>query len=117
MPELIDAPTRIEAAGSPPKQIEEFVGRVNNGDARVSIAVMTSPPGWEEPFQTPEFDEYTLVLEGCVIADHEGGSLEARPGQTLHAKPGERVRYHTPDGARYVAVCLPAFAPDIVHRD
>ena len=107
----------IESAGNLPKRIEEFVGRVNTGDAGVSVARMTSPPGWEEPAQTPDFDEITLVLEGRVIVEHDGGRLEVGPGEAVVAEAGERVRYSTPDGARYVAICLPAFAPEAAHRD
>src|SRR5262249_18347314 len=86
-------------------------------DAGVSIAIMQSPPGWQEPGQRPEFDEYTVVLEGAVIVEHESGSLEVRAGQAVHTRPGEWVRYGTPQGARYVAICLPAFSPATVHRD
>jgi mannose-6-phosphate isomerase-like protein (cupin superfamily) len=119
MPELIEGPARVEAAGNKPKVIEEFVGRVNNDEARVSVARMTSPEGWEEPGQRPEFDEYTLVLEGCLRVEHEGGELEVRAGQAVLARAGEWVRYSSPEpgGARYVAVCLPAFSPDTVNRD
>jgi mannose-6-phosphate isomerase-like protein (cupin superfamily) len=102
-----------------PKKIEEYVGRVNTGDAAVSIARMTSPQGWEEPAQTPEFDEYTLVLDGMVTIEHDGGRLEVRAGEAAVSRAGERVRYSTPEpgGAQYVAVCLPAFAPEAAHRD
>lgn len=117
MPVLIDNPTRVEAAGNKPKLIDEFVGRVNNGDSRLSIALMNSPAGWVEPGQRPEFDEYTLVLEGAIEVAHEAGTLEVGPGQAVLARAGEWVRYSTPEGARYVAVCLPAFSPDTVHRD
>jgi mannose-6-phosphate isomerase-like protein (cupin superfamily) len=119
MPELIAGPTAIEAAGTKPKLIEEFVGRVNTGEARVSIARMTSPAGWVEPGQRPEFDEFTLVLDGCLHVEHEGGALDVRSGQAVLVRAQEWVRYSSPepDGARYVAVCLPAFAPDAVHRD
>jgi quercetin dioxygenase-like cupin family protein len=117
MPELIAKPTRIEAAGSIPKQIDEYVGRVNTGTGELSLAVMTSPEGWTEPGQRPDFDEYTLVLEGEVHVEHEGGRLEVKAGQAVLAKAGEWVRYGTPGGARYVALCLPAFSPDTVHRD
>jgi quercetin dioxygenase-like cupin family protein len=115
--DLLRHPTVVESAGNLPKRIEEFVGRASTGHAGVSIARMTSPPGWEEPAQAPEFDEYTIVLSGRVVVEHDGGRLEAGPGEVVHAKPGERVRYSTPDGAEYVAVCLPAFSPDTVHRD
>jgi mannose-6-phosphate isomerase-like protein (cupin superfamily) len=119
MPELIDGPSTIEAAGTKPKRIDEFVGRVNTGEARVSIAQMRSPQGWEEPGQRPEFDEWTLVLAGRLRVEHEGGSLDVRAGQAVLVRGGEWVRYSSPDpeGAEYVAVCLPAFAPDTVHRD
>lgn len=119
MPIHIPAPTRITAAGHPPKRIEEFAGRVNNGESRVSVAVMTSPAGWLEPAQRPEFDEYTVVIEGCLRVEHDGGSFDVKAGEAVLAKGGERVRYSTPHegGARYVAVCLPAFAPDTVHRE
>jgi quercetin dioxygenase-like cupin family protein len=118
MPERIAAPTTIESAGNMPKVIEEFVGRVNTGDAALSIARMKSPPGWEEPAQTPEFHEYTVVLAGLLVVEHEGGSLEIRPGEAVHARPGEWVRYSSPEpgGAEYIAVCLPAFSPDTVNR-
>jgi ethanolamine utilization protein EutQ (cupin superfamily) len=119
MPERIAQPTVVEAAGTLPKRIEEYVGRVNTGDAGVSIAWMKSPQGWVEPAQTPEFDEYTLVLDGLLVVEHDGGSLEVRAGEAVHTRPGERIRYSTPEpgGAAYVAVCLPAFSPDTVHRD
>ena len=117
MPRLIEGPTRIEAAGSIPKQIDEYVGRVNSDTESVSIAVMTSPEGWTEPGQRPEFDEYTLVLEGTVVVEFEGGRMEVEAGKAVVASAGEWVRYGTPAGARYVAVCLPAFSPDTVHRD
>jgi hypothetical protein len=117
MPELIESPSRVEAAGTKPKLIDEYAGRVNNGETRLSLAHMRSPAGWVEPGQRPEFDEYTLVLSGVVHVAHEGGELEVRPGQAVLARAGEWVRYSTPDGAEYVAVCLPAFSPDTVHRD
>lgn len=117
MPKLIAAPTVVPAAGSRPKRIEEFVGRLNSNTRAVSVARMASPPGWVEPGQRPEFDEYTLVLEGCLRVESESGTLEVRPGQAVHAAAGEWVRYSTPDGATYVAVCLPAFSPESVHRD
>jgi len=113
----IPAPTIVESVGNVPKKIEEFVGRVNTGDEALSIARMTSPPGWEEPAQTPEFDEWTLVLEGRVVVEHEDGRTDVGPGEAFHARAGERVRYSTPEGARYLAVCLPAFAPETAHRD
>ena len=119
MPRLLETPTIIEAAGSPPKRIEEFVGRVNSSDDRVSVARMVSPQGWEEPGQTPEFAEFTLVIEGMLRVEHHDGVLEVRAGQSLVTEPGEWVRYSTPEegGAVYVAVCLPAFSPETVHRD
>lgn len=117
MVDLLSTPIVVESAGNLPKRIEEFVGRASTGEGGVSIARMTSPPGWEEPAQSPEFDEYTIVLSGRVVVEHDGGRVEAGPGEIVHAKPGERVRYSTPVGAEYVAICLPAFAPDIVHRD
>jgi quercetin dioxygenase-like cupin family protein len=117
MPQLIDSPSRVEAAGTQPKLIDEFVGRVNTGDERLSVARMRSPAGWEEPGQRPEFDEYTVVLDGALHVEHDGGTLEVRAGQAVLAKAGEWVRYSTPAGAEYVAVCLPAFSPATVHRD
>jgi len=117
MPLLIENPTRVQAAGTKPKLIDEYVGHVNNQEGRLSVAVMNSPAGWVEPAQRPEFDEWTLVLEGAVHVEHDGGTLEVKAGQAVVAKAGERVRYSTPDGARYVAICLPAFAYDLVHRE
>lgn len=117
MPKLIPKPTIIQSAGNKPKRIEEFVGRVNSGDESVSIAKMSSPPGWIEPGQTPEFGEYTLVLSGMLKVEFEGGIIEVRAGQAVVTQPGEWVRYATPDGAEYVAICLPAFSPQTVHRD
>jgi quercetin dioxygenase-like cupin family protein len=117
MPQLIDSPSRVEAAGTQPKLIDEFVGRVNTGDERLSVARMRSPAGWEEPGQRPEFDEYTVVLDGALRVEHDGGTLEVGAGQAVLAKAGEWVRYSTPGGAEYVAVCLPAFSPATVHRD
>lgn len=119
MPRLIPAPTVIEAAGNKPKKIEEYAGRVNSGHARVSVARMQSPQGWIEPGQRPEFEEITVVLRGTLRVEHEGGSLEVRAGQAVVTLPGEWIRYSTPGegGAEYIAVCLPAFSPDTVHRD
>ena len=117
MPELILNPSRVEAAGTKPKLIDEYVGRVNNGEERVSVAHMRSPAGWLEPGQRPEFDEYTVVLEGLLRVEHEDGTLDVSAGQAVLARAGEWVRYSTPDGASYVAVCLPAFAPETVNRD
>ena len=118
MPVHIPRPSVIEAAGNKPKKIEEFVGRVNSGTDAVSVARMKSPPGWVEPGQRPEFDEYTVVLSGTLRVEHENGTLDVRAGEAVIARRGEWVRYSTPDdGAEYVAVCLPAFSPDAVHRD
>jgi quercetin dioxygenase-like cupin family protein len=117
MPHLVESPVRVAAVGTPPKIIEEYVGRVNTHTDAVSIARMHSPPGWSEPGQRPEFDEYTLVLEGVLRVEHRGGTLEVAAGQAVVARAGEWVRYSTPHGARYVAICLPAFSPDTVHRD
>ncbi len=119
MPELIESPTIIEAAGNKPKKIEEFVGLVNSNTSEVSIARMTSPQGWVEPGQRPEFTEITLVLRGLLHLEFEGGSLDVHTGQSVITYPGEWMQYSTPeaDGAEYIAVCLPAFSPDTVHRD
>lgn len=119
MPVLISAPTVIEAAGSPPKRIEEYVGRVNSGHTSLSVARMVSPTGWSEPAQKPEFQEITVVLRGTLRVEHDGGVLEVQAGQAIVCDAGERVRYSTPgsEGAEYVAVCLPAFSPESVHRE
>jgi mannose-6-phosphate isomerase-like protein (cupin superfamily) len=117
MPELIESPVRVEAAGDPPKTIEEFAGRARNGEERVSVARMRSPAGWSEPGQRPEFDEYTVVLAGSIRVESDDGALEVRAGQAVLVRGGEWVSYSTPDGAEYIAVCLPAFSPDTVHRD
>ncbi len=119
MPQLIKGPTVIQAAGHPPKRIEEYAGRVNSGHSGVSVARMTSPAGWVEPGQRPEFEEITVVLRGMVRVEHEGGALDVRAGQAVISQPGEWIRYSSPEpgGAEYVAICLPAFAPDIAHRD
>ena len=117
MPRLIDKPTRIEAAGTKPKLIDEYVGRVNSATAAVSIAHMRSPAGWEEPGQAPEFDEYTIVLKGALRVRSRSGDLDVRAGQAVIAAKGEWIQYSTPDGAEYIAVCLPAFSPQTVHRD
>ncbi|MGO8970410.1 MAG: cupin domain-containing protein [Myxococcaceae bacterium] len=119
MPTLIAAPAVVESAGNKPKRIEEFVGRVNSAHAGLSIARMTSPPGWREPGQRPDFEEVTVVLQGMLRVEHAGGTLEVRAGQAVVAVAGEWVRYSTPEpeGAEYVAVCLPAFSPATVHRD
>jgi ethanolamine utilization protein EutQ (cupin superfamily) len=117
MPTLISQPTRIQSAGTKPKVIEEFVGRVNSKTAALSVAHMRSPEGWVEPGQTPEFDEYTIVLEGLLRVTHRSGSLDVAAGQAVIAHRGEWVRYSTPQGAEYIAVCLPGFSPGTVHRD
>jgi len=117
MPKLIESPSRVEAAGTKPKLIDEYVGRVNTGEDRVSVAHMRSPAGWVEPGQRPDFDEYTVVLDGALRVEHEGGELAVPAGQAVLVPAGEWVRYSTPDGAAYIAVCLPAFSPEIVHRD
>ena len=119
MPTLIQSPTRITAAGNKPKLIEEYIGRVNSSDDQLSIAHMRSPAGWVEPGQTPEFDEYTIVLAGTLVVVHQGGVLEVKAGQAVVAKAGEWVQYSSPgaEGAEYIAVCVPAFSPDLVHRD
>ena len=119
MPRLIEKPTRIAAAGNKPKLIDEFVGRVNSGTAALSVAHMRSPGGWTEPAQRPQFTECTIVLKGMLRVEHDGGAVEVRAGQAVIAEPGEWVRYSTPldEGAEYIAVCLPAFSPDSVHRE
>jgi mannose-6-phosphate isomerase-like protein (cupin superfamily) len=117
MPELIDDPVRVEAAGRPPKLIDEFAGRASNGEKRVSVARMRSPAGWSEPGQRPEFDEYTVVLAGALQVETEHGTLQVSAGKGILTRAGEWVRYSTPNGAEYLAVCLPAFSPDAVHRD
>ncbi|HLZ31093.1 MAG TPA: cupin [Chloroflexota bacterium] len=119
MPTLIPSPTVVEAAGNKPKLIREYVGRVNSDTSGLSIAHMQSPGGWVEPGQTPEFDEYTLVLHGMVRVIHKTGSMDVSPGQAVLVPAGEWVRYSTPDadGADYISVCLPAFSPTLVHRD
>src|SRR5262245_46299575 len=119
MPRLIESPTIIQAAGTLPKRIEEYAGRVNSAHSHVSVARMVSPHGWSEPGQRPEFEEITVVLRGTVRVEHEGGALEVAAGEAVVTAPGEWVRYGTPNpgGAEYVAVCLPAFSPATVHRD
>ena len=119
MPTLIGTPTRIEAAGNKPKLIDEYIGRVNSRMEALSIAHMRSPGGWVEPGQTPEFEEYTVVLKGTLRVEFRGGHLDVQAGQAVIAHAGEWVRYSTPDeaGAEYLAVCLPAFSPALVHRD
>ena len=119
MPELIETPSRVAAAGEPPKLFDEYAGRASTGEGRVSIAHMRSPSGWAEPGQRPEFDEFTVVLRGALVVESENGKLTVEAGQGVHTRPGEWVRYSTPGagGAEYISVCLPAFAPSTVHRD
>jgi mannose-6-phosphate isomerase-like protein (cupin superfamily) len=119
MPTLIAAPIRIPSAGNQPKMIDEYIGRVNSGSAQASIAHMRSPSGWQEPGQTPEFDEFTIVLRGMLRVEHRDGVVDVRAGQAVIAHRGEWIRYSTPepDGAEYFAVCIPAFSPAMVHRD
>jgi mannose-6-phosphate isomerase-like protein (cupin superfamily) len=119
MPDLIEKPTIIAAAGNLPKRIAEFVGRVNSATAAVSIARMESPAGWSEPGQTPEFDEYTVVLRGMLRVETKSGIMDVKAGQAVTSHRGEWVRYSTPEpgGAEYIAVCVPAFAPELVHRE
>ncbi len=119
MPELIGEPSRVAAGGEPTKLIDEYVGRVNTDEARVSIAHMRSPSGWTEPAQQPEFDEFTIVLRGALVVEFDDGQMTVQAGQGVHTRPREWVRYSTPgpEGADYIAVCLPAFDPATVHRD
>jgi mannose-6-phosphate isomerase-like protein (cupin superfamily) len=119
MPHLVSAPVRVTAAGNKPKLIDEYVGRVSTKSPHVSVAHMRSPGGWVEPGQRPEFEEMTVVLRGVLRVEHEGGALDVKAGQAVITKPGEWIRYSTPgaEGAEYVAICLPAFSPDTVHRD
>jgi hypothetical protein len=119
MPYRIDQPTRMIASGNKPKQIEEFIGRVNSRHEAVSVARMNSPSGWREPGQRPEFLEISVVLRGSLFVEHERGILEVAAGQAVVCEPGEWVRYSTPtaDGAEYIAICLPAFSPETVCRD
>jgi mannose-6-phosphate isomerase-like protein (cupin superfamily) len=119
MPTLIPAPTRVTAAGNKPKLIDEYFGQVNTKTPDISVAHMRSPGGWVEPGQTPEFRELTVVLKGLLRVEHKGGSIDVRAGQAVVCQPGEWVRYSTPgdEGAEYVAICLPAFSMDTVHRD
>jgi len=118
-PTLIPQPTRVAAAGNKPKLIDEYIGRVNSGTSALSVAHMRSPGGWQEPGQTPEFDEFTVVTHGCLRVEYSGGSLDVRAGQAVIAHKGEWIRYSTPEaaGAEYFAICLPAFAMETVHRD
>lgn len=119
MPTLIPTPTRIQAAGNKPKLIDEYIGRVNSGSDKMSVAHMRSPGGWVEPGQTPQFDEYTLVLRGLMRVRYKDGELDVRAGQAVIAHAGEWVQYSTPepDGAEYIAICLPAFSMETVQRD
>ena len=119
MPDLIEKPTIIASAGNLPKRIAEYIGRVNSATADVSIARMESPAGWIEPGQSPEFDEYTLVLRGVVRVETRTGSMDVKAGEAITVHRGEWVRYSTPEaeGAEYIAVCVPAFAPELVHRE
>src|SRR5262245_21242810 len=119
MPTLIEKPVRIEAAGNKTKLIDEFVGRINSQESAVSIARMRSPSGWIEPGQRPEFDEFTVVLAGMLRVEHDGGWLDVVAGQAIVVRKGEWVRYSTPgaEGAEYIAICVPAFSMDTVHRD
>ena len=115
MPQLIPSPHQIPVPGN--KIIDEYVGGVNNGESQVSIAHMRSPAGWSEPGQRPDFDEFTLVLKGQLRVSHQDGVIEVKAGQAIITRKGEWVRYSTPEGAEYVAICVPAFSPDTVHRD
>lgn len=119
MPQILDNPVRVHAAGEPPKVIDEYVGRASTRDERLSVARMHSPHGWSEPGQRPDFDEVTIVLSGELHIEHEGGTLVVSEGQVVLTRAGEWIRYSTPTvgGAEYVAVCSPAFGPDTVHRD
>lgn len=119
MPTLIQTPSIIKAAGNKPKIIEEYTGNVNSGHTSVSVARMLAPEGWVEPGQRPDFEEITVVLSGVLRVDYEDGSMDVKAGQAVVAKPGEWLRYSCPEpgGAEYIAVCLPAFTPDAVHRD
>lgn len=119
MPTLISQPTRIKAAGNKPKLIDEYIGRVNSKTGQLSVAHMRSPGGWVEPGQTPDFDEYTVVLHGLLRVKHGGGTIDVHPGQAIITHRGEWVQYSTPEaeGAEYIAICLPAFSVESVHRD
>ena len=119
MPTLIPQPTRIQSAGNKPKLIDEYIGRVNSQTSAASVAHMRSPSGWVEPGQTPEFDEFTVVLKGMLRVEHKNGSMEVTAGQAVIAHAGEWIRYSTPNegGAEYIAICLPAFSMETVHRD
>ena len=119
MPTIIKSPTKIEAAGNKPKIIKEFIGKVNSSTDQISIAKMQSPPGWKEPGQTPEFDEYTVVLKGMLRVETKEKAFDIHAGEAVITHKGEWIRYSTPleEGAEYIAVCLPAFSPETVHRD
>src|SRR5580700_9524219 len=119
MAELIPRPIVLQAAGAPPKTVSEFVGRLATGAADISVAIMESPSGWAEPGQRPDFDEYTVVIEGAVLVETQDGAFTVSAGQASRAPAGQWVRYSTPEvgGARYVAVCVPAFSPETVNRD
>jgi mannose-6-phosphate isomerase-like protein (cupin superfamily) len=119
MPTKIDGPSIIQAAGTQPKRIEEYIGKVNSGTHALSVARMISPAGWQEPGQRPAFDEYTVVLNGCLRVESEDGTVDVRAGEAVITHAGQWVRYSTPEpeGAEYIAVCLPAFSPETVHRD
>ena len=119
MPRLIESPSIVKAVGNKPKVIREYFGRVNSGDSHISVAHMVSPAGWVEPGQAPEFQELTVVLKGILHVEHEGGVMEVAGGQASVSEAGEWVRYSSPveGGAEYIAICLPAFAPDLAHRD
>ena len=114
---LVEKPTLIKAVGNPPKEIQEFIGRVNTGTTELSIAKMTSPAGWREPGQTPQFNEYTVVLKGDLHVTLKDRMVVVKAGQAIIVPAGEWVQYQTPAGAEYIAVCLPAFSPQTVHRD
>ncbi|MBT8379327.1 MAG: cupin [Ignavibacteria bacterium] len=119
MPKKIKNPTRIEATGNKPKIIDEFIGRVNSSTEQISIAKMKSPAGWQEPGQTPEFDEYTIVLNGMLRVETKDKTYDVNAGEAIITYKGEWIRYSTPnaEGAEYIAVCVPAFSPETVNRD
>jgi ethanolamine utilization protein EutQ len=118
LPKLIEGATRVQAAGNMPKLIDEYVGRLNSGDEAISVAHMRSPAGWQEPGQTPEFDEYTIVLRGVLRVVHKTGTMEVKAGQAVIAHAGEWIQYSTPQiDTEYIAICVPAFSPQTVHRD
>jgi ethanolamine utilization protein EutQ len=118
LPTLIEHPTRVSAAGNMPKIIDEFIGKLNTQEGRISVAHMRSPAGWQEPGQTPEFEEYTIVLRGKLQVRHKNGVVDVSAGQAVIAHPGEWVQYASPDeAAEYIAICMPAFSPSTVHRD